>query len=59
MVITMAKLRMAHASTHGARKQPGPIIVRGLKKLLDVLIYYSTGLKSLLNAYTPCTDQQG
>ena len=26
MVITMAKLCMAHASTHGARKPPGPII---------------------------------
>ena len=25
LVITMAKLRMAHASTHGARKPPGPI----------------------------------
>ena len=24
MVITMAKLRMAHSSTHGARKPPGP-----------------------------------
>ena len=24
MVKTMAKLRMAHASTHGARKPPGP-----------------------------------
>ena len=24
MVITMAKLHMAHASTHGARKPPGP-----------------------------------
>ena len=24
MVITMAKLRMAHASTHCARKPPGP-----------------------------------
>ena len=24
MVITMAKLRRAHASTHGARKPPGP-----------------------------------
>ena len=23
-VITMAKLHMAHASTHGARKPPGP-----------------------------------
>ena len=28
MVITMAKLRMAHASTHGARKPPGPITMR-------------------------------
>ena len=27
MVITMAKLRMAHASTHGARKPSGPIFV--------------------------------
>ena len=26
MVITMAKLRMAHAITHGARKLPGPIV---------------------------------
>ena len=26
MVITMAKLCMAHASTHGARKPPGPKI---------------------------------
>ena len=26
MVITMANLRMAHASTHGARKPPGPIV---------------------------------
>ena len=26
MVITMAKLRMAHASTHGARKPPGPTL---------------------------------
>ena len=26
LVITMAKLRMAHASTHGARKLPGPKI---------------------------------
>ena len=24
MVKTMAKLRMAHGSTHGARKPPGP-----------------------------------
>ena len=26
MVITMAKLRMVHASMHGARKRPGPIL---------------------------------
>ena len=26
LVITMAKLRMAHASTHGTRKPPGPIV---------------------------------
>ena len=31
MVITMAKLRMAHASTHGARKPPGPKLVEGVK----------------------------
>ena len=31
MVITMAKLRMAHASTHGARKPPGPKILQGLR----------------------------
>ena len=28
MVITMAKLRMAHASTHGASKPPGPVFHR-------------------------------
>ena len=27
MVITMAKLRMAHASTHGAHKPPGPELI--------------------------------
>ena len=29
MVKTMAKLRMAHASTHGARKPPGPKFLSG------------------------------
>ena len=29
MVKTMAKLRMAHASTHAARKPPGPILYYG------------------------------
>ena len=34
LVITMAKLRMAHASTHGARKPPGPITLQpGAEKL--------------------------
>ena len=28
MVKTMAKLRMAHASTHGARKPPGPKLIK-------------------------------
>ena len=32
MVITMAKLRMAHASTHGARKPPGPKSMHGERK---------------------------
>ena len=27
LVITMAKLRMAHASTHGAHKPPGPAML--------------------------------
>ena len=27
MVIKMAKLRMAHSSTHGARKPLGPILI--------------------------------
>ena len=30
MVKTMAKLRMAHPSTHGARKPPGPIVAKML-----------------------------
>ena len=32
LVITMAKLRMAHASTHGARKPPGPILFQNLNQ---------------------------
>ena len=38
MVITMAKLRMAHASTHGARKPPGPICT-------DVILFYDFGTR--------------
>ena len=38
MVITMAKLRMAHASTHGARKPPGPKFeVQSHGTLLDII----------------------
>ena len=40
LVITMAKLRMAHASTHGARKLPGPIDIPNeltLKPVLHIL----------------------
>ena len=39
MVITMAKLRMAHASTHGARKPPGPIS----REILQTKTTYCTG----------------
>ena len=35
LVITMAKLCMAHASTHGARKSPGPILT--IRKILHGL----------------------
>ena len=42
MVITMAKLRMAHASTHGARKPPGPKIsdLAVQKALINVKLDY-------------------
>ena len=41
-VITMAKLRMAHASTHGARKPPGPICSElTLKYSATIIIIYS------------------
>ena len=36
MVITMAKLRMAHASTHGARKPPGPKL---MNKSFDQMLF--------------------
>ena len=41
MEITMAKLRMAHASTHGARKPPGPILSNKLvtaEKEVDITV---------------------
>ena len=37
LVITVAKLRMAHASMHGARKPPGPI--PGAYKPTEVVIF--------------------
>ena len=40
MVITMAKLRMAHASTHGTCKPPGPIV-------LNVQIHLKNSVKIL------------
>ena len=40
MVITMAKLRMAHASTHGARKPPGPIFLSVSFKIYLKLVEY-------------------
>ena len=39
MVKTMAKLRMAHASTHGARKPPGPKLMF-ITTVLDLLITF-------------------
>ena len=39
MVITMAKLRMAHASTHGARIPPGPIHIT----VISSSVYYYAG----------------
>ena len=40
MVITMAKLRMVHASTHGARKPPGP---KYIVKYIFLIIIIATG----------------
>ena len=38
MVITMAKLRMAHASTHAARKPPGPkwVLFLLMSRVVDI-----------------------
>ena len=36
----MAKLRMAHASTHGARKPPGPIFFPPKKKVIFERFFY-------------------
>ena len=45
MVKTMAKLRMAHASTHGARKPPGPKDVHYIKKRLSIKITFNPRFK--------------
>ena len=48
MVITMAKLRMAHASTHGARKPPGPkmimVLFLGKAHLREALLMHEDAL---------------
>ena len=36
---TMAKLRMAHASTHGARKPPGPKLQYDFKYLSITVLF--------------------
>ena len=46
LVITMAKLRMAHGSTHGARKPPGPIYRLYYS---DVLMEAVSGYPAMLN----------
>ena len=50
MVITMAKLRMVHASKHGARKPPG--------LMSHYTVQYCTFnlLLTRLNLFLPCTD---
>ena len=40
MVITMAKLSMAHASTHGAREPPGPIDDITSPPLLHAFVHF-------------------
>ena len=43
----MAKLRMAHASTHGARKPPGPIFTyKPLPNNFDLLQYSPRDLRT-------------
>ena len=47
MVITMAKQRMAHASTHGARKPPGPKLIH-VKMHTFVKTYFDSNLYKYL-----------
>ena len=44
MVITMAKLRMAHANTHGARKPSGPMEVTELVLNCNQISNMSSGI---------------
>ena len=46
MVITMAKLRMAHASTHGARKPPGPTYYQMFLEITTILALYYMKLQT-------------
>ena len=48
MVITMAKLRMAHASTHGARKPPGP---KNLHRYVIGMISYAKKICRTLSCF--------
>ena len=42
MVITMAKLRMAHTSAHGERKPPGPIFfLKGKQKFFKNAMFWT------------------
>ena len=49
MVITMAKLRMEHASTHGARKPSGPKKKEKRKKKNKVAHASTPGPKSIMD----------
>ena len=44
MVIKMAKVRLAHACTHGARKPPGPICMRKYNNIHTDAPYMDIGL---------------
>ena len=49
LVITMAKLRMAHASTHGACKPPGPKVKR--RPYSPTLSIYNEELGCIIQSY--------
>ena len=52
MVITITKLRMAHASTHGARKPPGPMVVgAALGKIVYIINLFKFDINLLLHNF--------